>query len=294
MKLITSIKQKIDNYQRRNSLVGFSYAVIKKYGEDEVGKKAALLTYYGFLSIFPLLLIITTLISIFTANDPQAQATATETISRYIPAIGDQLYNQIHSINKNGFALIGALLFTVYGARGAVESFRESAKNIWQEPIRSENIAKKVARSSLILFIGVAGLTIASVATGFVSDTGNSILIKLASVTVNIFVLYWVFIVVLKISLDRKIRVKKIRTGALMAAAGLVTLQIVGGVIITQQLKTLDTLYSVFALPLGLMFWVYLQSQVVYLSVVASVVSQKKLWPRAIDGKNPTLADQKV
>jgi len=294
MKFISTLIQKIDNYQRQSRFAGFSYAVIKKYGEDEVGKKAALLTYYGFLSIFPLLLIITTLISVLTANDLQAQAAATNTISRYIPAIGDQLYNQIHSINKNGLALIAALLFTVYGARGAVESFRESAKSIWQEPVKKENLAKKLARSSLILLVGVVGLTVASVATGYVSGASNSILIKLVSVAVNVFALYWVFIVVLKISLDRKIRVKKIRLGALLAAISLVALQIIGGVIVTQQLKTLDTLYSVFALPLGLMFWIYLQAQVIYISVVATVVSQKKLWPRSIDEHHPTAADQKL
>ena len=293
MSIFSSLITKIDNYQRKHKIAGFSYGVYKKYAEDEVGQKVALLTYYGFLSLFPLLLVIATLISIFTANDPQSQATATDTISRYIPAIGDQLYQHIHSINKNGFALIFALLFTLYGARGAVESFRKGAKSIWHEPKKNDPFLKNILRSFVILFFGVVGLVIASVATGYVSAVGSGIEFKLLSVAVNIVALYWVFIFILKASIDRKISIKKIRLGALLSSLGLVFLQIIGGFILASQLKTLDTLYSIFALPLGLLFWIYLQSQVVYIAVVASAVNTKKLWPRSINTAIPTSADKK-
>src|SRR4051794_29093091 len=46
-----------DAVQRRHGALGFPYAVIKKYGDDDGGREAALITYYGFLSIFPLLLL---------------------------------------------------------------------------------------------------------------------------------------------------------------------------------------------------------------------------------------------
>lgn len=294
MSIFTDLITKIDTYQRKHKVAGFSYGVYKKYSEDEVGKKAALLTYYGFLSLFPLLLVIATLISIFTANDQQAQTTATSAISRYIPAIGDQIYNHIHTINKNGFALIAALLFTLYGARGAVESFREGAKKIWHEPKKNRPFWRNVLSSTVILVFGVIGLAVASVLTGVVAAAGSAIYFKLISVLVNVFVLFWVFIFIIKTCIDRKISIKKIRLGAFLAAFGLVVLQIVGGYILTKQLAGLDTLYSVFALPLGLLFWIYLQSQVVYIAVVAAAVNSKKLWPRALDSKNPTTADSKA
>lgn len=294
MSIFSSLNTKIDNYQRKHKIAGFSYGVLKKYSEDEVGKKAALLTYYGFLSLFPLLLLIATAISVFTANNPDAQATATNTVSRYIPAIGDQLYSHIHSINKNGFALVAAVLFTAYGARGAIENFRESAKSIWHETKKNDSFAKNIIRSLIILVVGTIGLIIASVITGYVAAAGSGVVFKILSLLANIFVLFWVFIFILKTSIDRKISIKKIRLGALISSVGLVVLQIVGGVVLAHQLKTLDTLYSVFALPLGLMFWIYLQSQIVYIAVVAAAVKSQKLWPRSIDQSSPTLADQKV
>jgi membrane protein len=55
--LVTRVIAWADGLQRRHGVLGFPYAVIKKYGDDEGGRHAALITYYGFLSIFPLLLL---------------------------------------------------------------------------------------------------------------------------------------------------------------------------------------------------------------------------------------------
>src|SRR4249919_3549638 len=60
-----------DRLQRRHGLLGFPYAVIKKYGDDDGGREAALITYYGFLSIFPLLLLGVAVLSRVLADDPE-------------------------------------------------------------------------------------------------------------------------------------------------------------------------------------------------------------------------------
>ena len=293
MKIISKTTTAIDNFQRNNKFFGFTYAVFKKYDEDGVGYKVALLTYYGFLSLFPLLLIITTVAGMFASNNPETQTTITNAIRDYIPGIGSQVYDHIHSINKSGFALIAGIFLVLYGARGVVDVFRYGAKDIWHEPkIKSESPIKTFARSIVILFGGASGLILASLLTGLAASAGNGLMFKVFSVLVNIFVLFWVFVFVLKASINRKLTLKKIKLGALLAALGLVALQLAGGIILSHQLKSLDALYSIFAIPLGLIFWIYLQAQVLYLSVVAAAVSSKKLWPRGIDSNNPTAADQ--
>src|SRR5207237_2144885 len=59
-----------DRLQRRHGVLGFPYAVVKKYGDDEGGREAALITYYGFLSIFPLLLLGVAVLSRVLADHP--------------------------------------------------------------------------------------------------------------------------------------------------------------------------------------------------------------------------------
>ena len=59
-----------DRLQRRHGVLGFPYAVVKKYGDDAGGRQAALITYYGFLSIFPLLLLGVAVLSRVLADHP--------------------------------------------------------------------------------------------------------------------------------------------------------------------------------------------------------------------------------
>ena len=51
--LVKQIIAWADRLQRKHGVLGFPYAVVKKYGDDAGGRQAALITYYGFLSIFP-------------------------------------------------------------------------------------------------------------------------------------------------------------------------------------------------------------------------------------------------
>src|SRR5215831_2517047 len=68
--LVSRIIAWADRLQREHSVLGFPYAVIKKYGDDEGGRQAALITYYGFLSIFPLLLLGVAVLSRVLSDNP--------------------------------------------------------------------------------------------------------------------------------------------------------------------------------------------------------------------------------
>ena len=45
----------LDRFQQRHPWAGFPFAVVKKFGDDQAGNLAALIAYYGFFSLFPLL-----------------------------------------------------------------------------------------------------------------------------------------------------------------------------------------------------------------------------------------------
>src|ERR1700730_12765923 len=109
---------KLDAYQQRHRFLAFPYAVVKKYGEDGGGQQAALLTYYAFLSIFPLLLILTTLAEITVGRHSNLEATVVSSITGYFPVLGSQLSSHIHGLHRSGLALAIGILFTFYGTRG--------------------------------------------------------------------------------------------------------------------------------------------------------------------------------
>lgn len=295
MNIFNKTIQKIDNFQRRHAGLGFPYAVIKKYSDDAAGYQAALLTYYGFLSLFPLLLIITTVVTIIPGHSRHLQATIIASTTNYFPMLGTQLAGHVQTIHKTGLALLIGILFTLYGARGVADVFRYGVNHIWQVPhLMRDGFPKSLFKSLGLVVVGGSGFMLASLISGFAATAGHGIIFSVLSLAINIFILFWLFLFLLQVSLPQHVTIKETRAGAAAAAIGLVIVQVAGGYFMTRELKTLDALYSYFAIALGLLFWIYLQAQTIYYAIEITSVKSGRLWPRGIDGGNPTAADREI
>jgi membrane protein len=295
MNRINRLKRRIDYFQRQNRPLAFSYAVIKKYGEDETGNLAALLTYYSFLALFPLLLVMVTLTNAILGSYSHLQQSILKSVTNYFPLLGNQLATHVHGLRANGLALIVGLLFTIYGARGVANAFRHGVQRIWHIPKKEqEGFPQSLYKSLKLIIIGGLGFVLAAISAGLASAAGHSALFRCLSIAVNIVILFWLFTFLIKTSLPKRVTVKEIQIGAGVATLGLVILQLLGNYILARELKNLDVLYSYFALALGLLFWIYLQAQVIFYAVQISVVSSRKLWPRSLDDRLPTQADEQL
>jgi YihY family inner membrane protein len=294
MNLVQKAVNRLDRAQQSSHFPGFLVAVIKKYGDDQAGYQAALLTYYGFLALFPLLLVLTTLAGILASHHPDIQHDIVKSVTTYFPVLGDQLSSHIQSLHESGVALAVGLLFTLYGARGVAAAFRHGINHIWQVPHeKRDNMPKSALKNLSIIVIGGVGLIVASISTAAAAGAGHGFGFRALSILVNIFVLFWLFFVLLRISLPRPVHLKDIRLGAAVAAVSLVILQALGGYLLSRELKNLDALYSSFAIPLSMLFWIYLQAQTLYYSAEIAVVHKEKLWPRSLGGELTT-ADKRV
>ena len=86
-----------DDLQQRHAVTAFPYAVIKKYGDDQGGNLAALLTYYGFLSLFPLLLVFYTVLGYVLQGHPDWQDSLRTSALADFPIIGSQISRNVTS-----------------------------------------------------------------------------------------------------------------------------------------------------------------------------------------------------
>src|SRR5580765_3983898 len=100
----------LDARQQRHHALSFPYAVIKKYGDDQAGHQAALITYYGFLSLFPLLIVATSVVDMITRHNDSLRDRLLANVTHYLPVIGTQLQASIHSNTKTGVALVIGIL----------------------------------------------------------------------------------------------------------------------------------------------------------------------------------------
>lgn len=284
-----------NTFQQRHRPLAFAVAVIKKYGEDEAGYKAALLTYYGFLSLFPLLLVLTTVTDSLVGSHSQLGATIIRGITNYFPLLGNQLSAHVQGLHKNGLALLAGILFTLYGTRGVAEAFRHGVQSIWLIPkARQDSFPVALLRSFSLIIVGGLGFILASALSGIAAAAGQGLLFRGVSIAINLLILYWLFRFLLNFSLPRHITAKETHSAAATAAVGLVLLQTLGTYLLARELKSLDALYSYFAIALGLLFWIYLQAQILYYAVEIAVVSSKQLYPRSMSAAHPTPADSRL
>jgi YihY family inner membrane protein len=290
---IDPIVKKIDGWQQRCKPVAFLYAVVKKYGEDNGGYQAALLTYYGFLSLFPLLLVLVTVLQLWFHNNPAVQAEVGTSVGHFFPLLGQQLEKQIHSMRGAGAGLAIGLLITVYGARGAADAFRFALDNMWQVPKNKRaGFPKNIVRSLAIIAATIAGFAATAVVSAFTAQLGHSVYTKILANVLGFLILTFVLGYAYRIATSGRIRYRFMLLGASIAAFIMQLLLSFGSVLLARELQRLDGVYGTFAIVLGLFFWMYLLAQVVIYAAEVDTVRHFHLWPRSLSGKLRTDADK--
>lgn len=293
---IEKLLAKIDRLQQRTRAIGFPFAVIKKYGDDTAGHQAALITYYGFLSLFPLLLVATSIIDIITVHNDVLRDKLIINTTQYLPVIGAQLQSSINTNTKTGVALAIGIIVTLYGARGIADAVRSSLDHAWAIPkAKRTGFPRNIIKSFGLLLGAGLGLVITTTLTGYAAAVlGHGLLVRAIPLAVNLGLLYLVFMYVFLIGTSRRLKRKDLRLGAITSAAGLLLLQFVGVMLIKHQITNLQGLYGQFAIVLALMFWIYLQAQVFMYAIEINVVHAYKLWPRSLTGTPLTVADRRA
>lgn len=289
---ITNIVDGIDRFQQRHPFIGLPYAIIKKYGDDNGGYQAALITYYGFLSIFPLLLVVLTIIQLLFHNNQHVRAEVSQSIGHFFPGIGTALQNSVHTKSGTGLGLAIGLIVTIYGSRGAADVLRHTINNIWGVPrMRRTGFPKGMLQSLLIMTAAAVGFAATVAVSSFSAILGHAQWVKMLANLAGFVVLFGVLMFVFRTASSRKIPYKDMAFGSGFAAAIIQILLTFGSVLIARQLKNLDTLYGTFAIVLGMLFWIYLLAQVIVYAGEIDSVRHLKLWPRAIQSDKPTAQD---
>ncbi|WKV16106.1 YhjD/YihY/BrkB family envelope integrity protein [Janibacter limosus] len=271
-----------DRLQRRHPVPGFPIAVVYKYFDDFGGYLCALLTYYGFLSLFPSLLLLSTAVGFVLRGQPEWQERILDSALSEFPIVGDEL----RSTGTPGGGPIGLLiggLAALYGGLGVGQALQYASNTARMIP-RNSRPNPFASRGRGLLLLAVAAVTIV-VTTGLttylqqlVSGGYTARAITIASIALNTVVIGVVFI----ISTTRPLDLPDVLPGAARAAPAWQGMQTVGAFYVSTVIERASNLNSVFALVLGLLVFLYTMAVVVMLCVEVNVVRKEHLWPRAL------------
>lgn len=284
MKLITGWLHHLDRFQQRHAVLAFPVAVIKRYGDDKAGRQAALITYYAFLSLFPLLLVFLSVLAIVASGSPSLQARISEHVFQYFPALGNDLQGSVHTLKGSGLPLALEMLALFYGARGFAMMLQDAFNNVWhvQNDHRPNAIGDYVRSFAMMLAVGV-GIIIGTVFSYILSAVLHlGVTGTLLAIIVNLLVTIGLFLAVFRLGTASSIGWNYIIPGAIIAATGFLVVQHFGGRIMGHELPRLRGSYGSFYLALGMMFWIYLQAQVLLYALEISAVRAQHAWPKQL------------
>jgi YihY family inner membrane protein len=277
----------LDRLQQSQPWLAFPVAVWKKFGDDQAGNLAALIAYYGFASLFPLLLVFVTVLDIVLAQNPELKTKVLDSAFAHFPVIGDQLKAtaQGHALSGTGVALAIGLVLTFLGARGVAAAAQNALNTVWGVPFsrRAGFPWSLLKQLGMILAVGI-GLLATTLLSGL-AGTSASVLggtaAQVGTVAVSLVLNVGVFWLGFRLAVEREIKARQMLPGAVLSAVVWQILQLLGTYLVSHQISKSSSVYGVFGVVLGLLAWLYLQAQFTLYAVEANVVSVRRLWPRS-------------
>jgi len=291
---VERLVRRVDRIQQRNRLAGLSFAVFKKFGDDRGPFLAALLTYYGFMSLFPMLLVVTTILG-FVGN-ARLEHTVIGTTLNEFPVIGQQIgTNAPHPLTGSAVALVFGLVTLTYGSLGIAQAGQHAMAQIWNVPgVIRPGFLPRLGRSLLFYLVLGIGLTLSMGLSGLATLGGRALnlraLVLVASVGPNVCL----YIAVFRVLTPKSIPTRAQLPGAALAGLGYTVLATVGTALVQHQLRHAEALYGQFGFVLGLIAWLYFVAQMTLYAAELNVVRARHEWPRSIVQPPLTAADERV
>lgn len=295
---------RVDAFQRRHPVVSFPIAVIYKYFDDQGAYLSAILTYYAFIAIFPLLLLSTSILGFIVQGDDELRDRLLNSALSQFPIIGSEL-GKPEGLQGSTTAIVIGSITAIYGAMGLGQAVQNAANIAWSVPRNSRaNPFLLRFRSLLFLSIGGTGILLLAIATSLLANpdalgTELQSSLGLVSRIVGFVLTLAIFVAVFRLISLGRAKPRAVLPGAFVTAVLWQGLQYVGNTYVREVIGKANQVNQTFALVLGLLAFIYIASIMVVLGLEVNVVLRRRLYPRALltpftDNVILTPADQRA
>ena len=283
-----TLPRRLDALQRRHPWLGVPVAVVFKFFDDHGVYLSVLITYYGFLALFPVLMLLTSLLGFVLEGEPELRRQIMATAVGQFPVIGTQ-------ISREGFggsttAVVVGAVVAIWAAVRASQATLHMMNIAWAvprhqrpDPIRSPIKALPLIAIAGLMLVGTTAGTILTTEAGAYGVELRRI-VPAVVVVISFFVALLVFSLGMWVGTSYPVNYSQVLPGAFVAAVGWLLLQRFGITYANQIVSRTGDTYGVFAVVLGLLVFIFVAAQIVVFAVEVNVVLVKRLWPRALLG----------
>jgi len=277
----------LDRWQRRHTAAAFPVAVLRKFLDDRASNLAALIAYYAFFSLFPLLLAFVSALGFVLQDNPSLQDDVLDSALARIPVVGAQLRDDIEPLAGSELALVVGLAGALWAGLGVTVALGRAFEEIGDVPrLEQRGVLKARLRGFLVLVVLGSVLIALTVLAGLaVGGRIGPWAERLGALGLALVANLAVFLAAFGLLTARPVRIPELLPGVTLAAIGALALQSAGGWYVERTVANASETYGTFALVIGLLSWFWLFSHLLLIAAEVNVVLRRRLWPRSLTGE---------
>ena len=276
-------------------MVGFPFAVLQKFGNDQAGGNAALIAYYGLFALFPLLMLFTTVLGYALHDNVRLHKDLVDSALGELPDHRSPAAVPGPRPDRERPRRPGRRSALLYGAIGLGLSTQSAMNKVWNIPyVRWPSLPLRYLRGLGVLVLLAVSTVGSTVLTGFATLTSHQgasrVLLLLGSLALNFVLILVAYMVMTAVRLAWR----EVVLGAVLATVFWQSLQLIGSWYVGRELQHATATYGFFGIVLVLLAWIYLGAQLFLLAAEINVVKRYRLWPRSVTQPPLTPADRAV
>jgi YihY family inner membrane protein len=299
----------VDRIQQGFPPAAFVGGVLKKGGEDQLGLLAAVMSHYGMLSVFPLLLMLVTVAGWIFRDDDAAQQAIIDAALENFPVLGDYLQASIRALPGSGVAVLVGTVLLLWASLGFTKTAQVAMAEIWSVPRRLRpgffpHLARSVWALAMLAIPTILTATITIVTTELGGLTLPALpdwleivlryIVLGVGITVFLAINFSSHLLAFRALTPRIVPTRHLIPGTIAFTFFWVGVVAFGSALLTNRLARANQLYGTIGFIIGLIFWIYLGAYGALLAAEANVVRARHIYPRTLFGLPRTKADRRA
>ncbi len=279
---------------RDTPVLGTAIAVQDRYNDDAAGQFAAAIAYFGFLSLFPLLLLALSAAGFVLANRPEVHEQLVQLLTRTIPGLREQLQKTLTVLQEGRAAtgVVGLALLLFSGFR-VIEAAAVATSRVFRVAVEENVVRKKAGALGILLVLGVLAVAGAGASSlvGIETTGPMQALFSIGGTALSIATDFALFLVAYRLLTARRGPPwEELWPGALMGSVGWTGLKVFGSTYVASQIQGSSAVYGSFAAVVGILLLLYLAARLYLYGAELNAVR----WERRASAQNPTGAVNRI
>lgn len=268
---------RVNAARERSAPADIAVESVQRYRRHRLGRSAALLAHYGFLSVFPLLVCFTTILGFVLQGDPKLQERIVDSALGHLPVIGQQLRADPAALRGSGWLLALSLLTAIWAGLRAFVVAHTAIDDIDEVPERERRSMVK-GRLRALAAIGLIGLSqvLTAVVAGALSASPLAGLTQAALLTLTAALDVALIAITYQLLSSRNHAWRALAVGAVPAGILFAGLQVFGSLVVGRAITRATPVYGTFAAVIGMLSWFAVHATVALVAFQLVVVLEAR------------------